>query len=149
MTKDDVAKSLEIVNNNFLLGWLAFSLLHLPPCHDLLDRVESDLPGVGRVPGDQAANALRDPKARTHVLQEFLKWLVRSYFRDAYQIVRAYCGDTNQLPTLKRAPWYEFARLMRDSLSHDMRLDLGDRVKKGLLPIEWTAPTSGKKILIA
>jgi hypothetical protein len=148
MGKADVIASLKIINNNFLTGYVTWALLRLPACHDLLDLVVPEFPGIGRVPGDQIAEALREPEKRVHLRRELIKWLHRSYYRDAYQVVREYCEDTNQLPTLRSQSWYQFARLMRDCLSHNFRLDLGDYVNRGLLPIEWECQASGKKVTI-
>jgi len=147
MPTDDLVAELEIITNNLVLGCAALAFLDLPSCHDMLDIAQMTFPGY-RVPGAQIADALRDERRKTHVLGEFAKMLLRTFVRDAYQVVEEYCRNTNQLVTLSKQPWYQFARLMRNSLSHGSRLDLGDYVKRQQLPIEWVSPISGEEVTV-
>ncbi len=85
--------------------------------------------------------------------------LVRSGYRDfmtqSFDLIIKYCKDTNQNKKLKELPWYHFSRLVRNSFSHDFKLNFelyGDQ----LLPdqklefsnrtIEFTQSMNGREI---
>ena len=71
---------------------------------------------------------------------EFSKMLLRNFTLDCFEAVKNYCDETGQLDLLRSQPWYQFTRLMRNSLTHPQTWHFrdGDRKK---LPVTWRDKT--------
>jgi len=57
-------------------------------------------------------------------IKEFIKSAFRNLITVSWELVSAYCRDTNQYDKLRAQPWYQFFRIIRNSLSHDFRFNL-------------------------
>jgi hypothetical protein len=60
-----------------------------------------------------ATTGLLDAVRRYHE-----RLMIRTLLRDPLEIVRYYAGTTGQDATMTSAPWYRFARVMRNCASH-------------------------------
>jgi len=71
---------------------------------------------------------------------EFAKMALRNFTLDSYEALFNYCKQTNQLSRMQVQPWYEFARMVRNSLTHTQhwRFRRGDLVR---LPVSWRGKT--------
>ncbi len=49
--------------------------------------------------------------------------LTRNLFKESFRITTAYCRSSSQLNALKANNWFEFARIITNSLSHNFRLE--------------------------
>lgn len=67
---------------------------------------------------------------------EFAKMLLRNFTLDSFEAARAYCDETGQLAELKSQPWYEFTRMMRNSLTHTQRWHFR-KYDRDRLPVSW------------
>ena len=72
---------------------------------------------------------------------EFAKMLLRNFTLDLYEAVQRYCDKTGQASKIRAQPWYQFARMIRNSLTHTQRWDFRKADLK-VLPVSWR----GKKI---
>ena len=61
---------------------------------------------------------------------------IASMIRDAFEQIRAYAKEHGQLDQIRAEPWFDFARTVRNTLSHDRRIMFGpaDRAR---LPFRW------------
>jgi hypothetical protein len=85
---------------------------------------------------DQVAKLLNDPGDRPLVLKEFNNMLMRTTLKESFEHVKEYCQNTSQYPLLKKQNWYEFARIIRNFLSHNCRF-IFNKFDKDRLPIKW------------
>jgi hypothetical protein len=67
---------------------------------------------------------------------EFSKMLLRNFTLDSFEAVRAYCMKEHRNDDLWKQPWYQFARMMRNSLTHTQRFDFRPPELKRL-PVTW------------
>ena len=78
------------------------------------------------------------------------RFLTRNLLKEAFRITESYCTSTGQKNVLQNEAWYQFARIIVNSLSHNFRLDFRS-YDKTLLPvsfkgIEMTESMNGKPI---
>lgn len=59
---------------------------------------------------------------------------VRTFIKEIFEVVRAYCRETGNTKKLTEQSWYQFARLIRNCLAHDHVFHFSD-YDIGLLPI--------------
>jgi hypothetical protein len=67
---------------------------------------------------------------------EFAKMALRNFTLDSYEALFDYCKQTGQLSRMQSQPWYEFARMVRNSLTHTQhwRFRRRDLTR---LPVKW------------
>jgi hypothetical protein len=79
---------------------------------------------------------LRNERDRTIALDEFLKMLMRCLIKESFEHIKDYCEATNQYAAFKAEGWYEFARIIRNFLSHNCRFEF-NKYDRERLPITW------------
>lgn len=71
---------------------------------------------------------------------EFAKMLLRNLTLDSYEALFQYCEDTKQLAKMQAQPWYRFARIVRNSLTHTQHWRFNSR-DLSQLPVTWKDKT--------
>jgi hypothetical protein len=61
--------------------------------------------------------ALRETKRNAN------RALTRNLFKETFRLTLSYCNYSNQKEAIKSEHWFEFARVVANSLSHNFRLD--------------------------
>jgi hypothetical protein len=65
--------------------------------------------------------------------------------REAHELILLYCEETNQFATYKAEPWFQFARLMRNTNSHKdggaIREWPRDLLKNNITSVSWRNKT--------
>lgn len=64
------------------------------------------------------------------------KTIVRNFFKECFRITESYCYDSKQQELLKTQIWYEFYRVVTNSLSHDFKFNFNKKDLKKL-PITY------------
>lgn len=72
----------------------------------------------------------------SHAAMEFAKMLLRNFTLDSFEAVKGYCEETGQFAQLRSQPWYEFTRMMRNSLTHAQRWHFRDKDRRRV-PVRW------------
>lgn len=72
-----------------------------------------------------------------HATLEFSKMLVRNVTTDAFEAIYNYCKENGFIELLTQQSWYRFARVVRNSVTHDQHIWLDDRRRANWLPINW------------
>ena len=67
---------------------------------------------------------------------EFVKMLLRNFTLDNYEALLRYCRGTNQLSKLKTQSWFEFVRILRNSLTHTQTFKF-NKYDLSRLPVTW------------
>lgn len=99
---------------------------------------------LGRaIPFSDLADMLEDDTARLVVTSDFILNQLHALIRAPFELLCDYCEDydkaapgRNLLRDLQACPWYQFARLVRNAVSHNFRYDFREADKKRL-PITW------------
>jgi hypothetical protein len=64
----------------------------------------------------------------------------RNFLKESFRITQAYCKETSQSSVVTSQPWYQFARILVNCLSHSFRLDYSPYDLKKL-PVSYAAET--------
>lgn len=80
---------------------------------------------------------LRDQSVLKIALSELYDTVHRAALKELFEITKAYCEERGQLSLMQAQPWYEFWRIIRNSFSHDMRLNFNS-YDKSVLPVFWS-----------
>lgn len=135
MTKEELINQLAHTRNNYILGLAAFSLFDSSHSLPLLERHAATF-GNYTITFDQVAELLKKTPDHGIVLNEFNKMLMRTTIIESFEHIKEYCQNTDQFPLLKKQPWYEFARMIRNFLSHNCRF-IFNKYDRERLPIKW------------
>ena len=67
--------------------------------------------------------------------------LLRNITNDSFEVIKEYCKDSSQLSKMHAQPWYDFARLVRNALTHNQHWLLNRDSDKRKLPLAWHGKT--------
>ena len=135
MTKDELLSQLENAKNNYILGLAARALFASEESYPILERSSCNF-GTYTFTFAQVAGLLRVPKDRDPALNEFIKMLIRALVKESFEIIKNYCDASSQSSSFTGQPWYQFARMMRNCLSHNFRFEFR-KYDMSLLPVKW------------
>lgn len=135
MTREDLANQLVHTKNNYIFGLAAFTILSSEESYPLLASHRAAF-GNYTVSFDQIVTLFQNSKDRKIVLNEFLKMCMRTIIKESFEHIKDYCEHTDQYAALKSEPWYEFARMIRNFLSHNCKFEF-NKYDKARLPINW------------
>lgn len=135
MNKNDLASQLTNAKNNYILGLAAISLFSTDESYPILDKNRANF-GHYTVTFDKVADLLRKETDRNIAIKEFLTMLIRALIKESFEIIKDYCETTGQSSLLKSEVWYQFARIIRNCLSHNFKFEFNN-YDKNLLPIKW------------
>jgi hypothetical protein len=86
---------------------------------------------------DTAGNPDLDFK---HAILEFSKMLIRNVTLDSFEALYNYCKENGLEAHIHSQPWYRFARLVRNCLTHTQKVHFADYQLKWL-PVTWQGNT--------
>ena len=110
--KDELVTQVENSKGLYVLGLATVLALSRPDVPNLLRKSHVDF-GEQKTTFNRLAGQLEDPKDRQWILEELHKVFLRSYIRETYDLIWAYCKDTKQVSKMRDQPWFHFARLLR------------------------------------
>ena len=59
-------------------------------------------------------------------------FITRNLLKETFRITESHCTETSQHDKMKQEPWYEFARIHVNALSHDFTFKFNKKDKKAL-----------------
>lgn len=62
--------------------------------------------------------------------------LLRAIIKEPFELIKDYCDKTGRAGQFKTESWYQFARIIRNCLSHNFRFEFNP-YDKSLLPVTW------------
>ena len=71
---------------------------------------------------------------------KFRNTVQRNCMKELFEQVKLYGSETNQAQFIEAAPWYQFLRIVRNCLSHDMKRQFRSYDLKQL-PVSWSGLT--------
>ena len=139
--KAHILDRMQTIKNNYALAQAGIALLALPDARARLDEVFSLLKD------HPETNAIRyidyifeDDDLLKWATGQFRNAILRNSMKELFEQVKLYGRETNQMHVIEAAPWYEFLRIVRNFLSHDMKLQFRSNDLKQL-PISWSGLT--------
>lgn len=139
MTKKELLSQLENAKNNYILGLAAISLFSNEKVYHVLEESHASF-GTYTVEFKQVKNLLMKPADRDIAVKEFLTSQIRALIKESFELIKNYCDETKQDSKVKAEPWYQFARMIRNCLSHNFKFEFR-AYDKGLLPVSWKSRT--------
>jgi hypothetical protein len=143
MTKQELINALKNVHGSFVLGnvFLGFSesinwkligtTVHEIRSPDVIVRIDLR-PIFG-----MTTSLLKDQPV---IVDEFQKMLRRAAVAESFEVLETYCHQSGQIEKIRAVPWYWFAKILRNTVSHKQ----GELVrwpdaltKKGVSSVTW------------
>jgi len=88
-----------------------------------------------------SSDVLGDRQNRDKAIGELEKSLKRALIREGHELILLYCEETHQVEKYKATPWFQFARIIRNTASHKQGGKLrewpSDLRKKGITSVSW------------
>ena len=113
----------QTIKNNYALAQAGIALLALPDARARLDEVFSLLK---EHPETQMIRYIdyvfEDNNLLKFATGKFRNAVQRNCMKELFEQVKLYGSETNQAQFVGAAPWYQFLRIVRNCLSHDMKL---------------------------
>ena len=129
------------IKNNYALAQAGIALLTLPDARARLDEVFSLLK---EHPETQMIRYIdyvfEDDDLLKFATNQFRNAVLRNCMKELFEQVKLFGSETNQMHIIKAASWYQFLRIVRNCLSHDMKLQFRPYDLKQL-PISWSGLT--------
>lgn len=97
------------------------------------DRIDIDL---GQIAREYDTERTRHQDS----LKEYWKASRRNLLKESFEVVEAYADAAGCFKALQAEPWYPFARVIRNSISHDMHFRFRPYDLKQL-PVSWRGTT--------
>jgi hypothetical protein len=148
-TKDELLNGLNIVLNNFLFGCVCPKLVPRQLWRDASSKtaVFEDRDGEIQISlGPLVRRAFDvDYTAREGFKRNYENSLLRALMREAHELILLYCEETQQFSRYKAEPWFQFARVLRNVMSHKeggtLRAWPKDLLAKGITSVTWRGKT--------
>ena len=134
--KEILLKQLQNSKNNWILGLAAISLFADDRVFPFLENNHVKF-GIYEIRFKLVKTLLEKPADREIALNEFMKSLLRAFIKESFELIKVYCKETSQVPKFETELWYEFARIIRNSLAHNFMLNFNNNYKKNVLPVSW------------
>lgn len=139
VTKADLLAQLVNARNNYVLGLAALSLFATREVYPILETQSASF-GTYTVGFDQVSKLLRVTADRDIAIKEFLTMLLRALIKESFELIKDYSDQSGQASLLKGQIWYQFARIIRNCISHNFHFEFNS-YDKGLLPVAWRSRT--------
>lgn len=98
------------------------------------------------------ADMLEQQPSRDALSSDFILNQLHALIRVSFEILRDYCEDYDKLDTtrllfqeMEKAPWYEYARVVRNAISHNFHFQFSNHDKK-ILPVTWNGITLSQEM---
>ena len=131
----ELVNQLVHTRHNYILGLAGYALLNNERTYSFLSS-QSAVFGPYSVSFDQVTRLFRDQRDQQLAMREFLKMLMRTLIKESFEHIKDYCTRTEQFGSLKSQSWYEFARIIRNFLSHNCRFQF-NKYDLERLPVNW------------
>lgn len=141
MKSETLLGQLQTVKNNYALLQAGVMFLVQPDSQKKFDEYFS---AISHHPEAKDFEYIRYVFKNDEILSlatnQLRKSVLRNCIKEMFEIVKFYGESTGQVPILKAAPWYQFLRMTRNSLSHDFFVHF-NQYDAALLPVSWSGLT--------
>jgi len=139
MIKSELISQLENAKNNYILGLAAISLFSNEKSYPILEESNASF-GTYKIDFKQVKNLLSIKNDRDIAMKEFLTLFIRALIKESFELLKNYCEENHQENIFKSEQWYQFARMIRNCLSHNFKFEF-NKYDKSILPVSWKSKT--------
>jgi hypothetical protein len=149
LTKDELLNGLNNVLNTFLYGFVCPKLVTAEMWREVSSKTAVFASHDGEVQV-QLGPLTRQAFDVNYILREgfernYENSLLRILLREAHELILWYCEETHQFSIYKAEPWFQFARVLRNVISHKesgtLREWPKDLTAKGITAVTWRTRT--------
>jgi len=160
--KDEMLFRIEAATANLALGIAALGLLTQEDCYPILEqldflygeeefcfqKVESEIPQNSDISRRYCLHYiiddLKSESDRQRIKENFLQMLLNNLLRETFEGIKYYCTPeiSNQRELFVAQPWYRFAKVIRNCLSHNYMINAPNKD----LPVCWRSLTITKEM---
>jgi hypothetical protein len=141
MERVDLRGQLQTIKNNFALAQMGIALIAAPDAKERFVGIIRALAEHSETASFSYITYVLDSDALLkHATSQFRNSVLRNCLKETYELVKAYGDATGQSAIIKAAPWYQFLRIIRNCLSHDLQLRFTQHDLKQL-PVTWSGLT--------
>lgn len=147
LRKHELLNGLNNLLNTFLYGFMCSRLTTLEAWAEasqgtcLFRGSDQDI----RIQLGPLSKRVLDPNLRPGLTRIFENSLLRAMIRESHELILHYCKETEQDQTYKAVPWFQFARILRNVVSHKeggtLREWPRDLREKGVTSVRWRSRT--------
>ena len=139
--KTHILGRVQTIKNNYALAQAGIALLALPDARTRLDEVFLLLEEHPETSTIRYIDYIfEDDELLKLATGQFRNAILRNCLKEVFEQVKLYGKGTNQMQVIEAAPWYQFMRIVRNCLSHDMKLLFRSYDLKQL-PTSWSGLT--------
>jgi hypothetical protein len=152
MRKEELLAGLQNVRNNYLFGMLLTYAVKGSAFESLRGKRVELVDRWGSATFDPSAivTVISDPKQYGVILEEYRKSLRRAAMREGYELLYKYCIHTNQWEKARNNPLIQFARVIRNIVSHQeggtQREWPNGLRDMGVTTVSWRGTTIAKRM---
>ncbi len=135
---DKTKKELEDYLNNKRVP-LMISLVYTKiPKEKLIESLQKSTLTINKdkVDFSSLANSLSKDNLYETIIQHMINLALKNAVTDYYESIMKYCKQTKQTDILKKQPWYNYSKLIRNGLSHDYQWDFSKQTKS-IFPVTY------------
>lgn len=144
MTKNELIGALHNILNNFVFGIVSSRFVAQETWEKLATECAVFQAPQGEllhVELEPLSRNMANPSDRKILVEEFEKSLKRAMMSEGHELILWYCEETKQYQNYKTEPWFQFARIIRNIVSHKqggvLRQWPEDLKKKGISQVSW------------
>jgi len=139
MIKAELISQLENAKNTYILGLAAISLFSNDKSYPILEESHASF-GTYNIDFVQVRNLLSIKNDRDIAIKEYLTSHIRALIKESFELIKNYCEENNQENIFKSESWYQFARMIRNCLSHNYKFEFNG-YDRSILPVSWKSKT--------
>lgn len=137
MKKDKIRGCLQTIKNNYALTQAGIMFLADPEAGKKFEEYYSAIAEHPEAQFGYIKYIFKDYSLLKHATNELRKSVLRNCLKEIFETLMSELVSGNQKEILIKAPWYQFLRIVRNSLSHDFHLQFRKSDKKEL-PVTWS-----------
>ena len=149
LTKEELLNGLNNVLNNFLFGFVCPKIMPNELWKTASSKTAVFASHDGEVQvhlGPLTRRAFEaDYSPREGFRKNYENSLLRTLLRESHELILWYCEESNQFSVYKAEPWFQFARILRNVISHKeggtLREWPKDLIKKEITSVTWRSRT--------
>ena len=136
MNKKELLSQLENAKNNYVLTLAAVSLFCNKQSFPILEKSKCNF-GSFEVPFNQVVKIMSNKDDKKITLEEFIKMGVRVLVKESFELIKNYTEGTAQFDKFKGWENYLFFKTIRNSVSHNFKIEIKSKKERDLLPFKW------------
>jgi hypothetical protein len=107
--------------------------------------------GYVRIDLGPLSKRILNKDGRARFIRNYENSLLRTMVRESHELILLYCHETKQFPIYKAEPWFQFARILRNVVSHKeggtLREWPRDLLSAGITSVTWRGRTLDSSML--